>query len=253
MEELIIMDKICFVVCPIGEDGSDIRKRSDQLLRHIIEPVCKEKGYKAVRVDKITNTDKIDQTIIEHLQKSELVIADLSEHNPNAFFEIGFRSALNRPLIHITEEGQSLPFDVLSIRTIFYNLTDPDKILETKERLSETINAICVNDDSARSADSESPETHAITSNINSQILTNLLDIKDSINNLHKTVDEKDNKLTEQIISVFANKIQENNNPSNTPENRAMEIFITEFMKNPEKAMNSISKLNQMPNFPRLK
>lgn len=27
--------KTCFVVCPIGTDGSDTRKRSDQLLKHI--------------------------------------------------------------------------------------------------------------------------------------------------------------------------------------------------------------------------
>lgn len=31
--------KVCFAVTPIGEEGSDIRRRSDQVLRYIIEPV----------------------------------------------------------------------------------------------------------------------------------------------------------------------------------------------------------------------
>ena len=44
----------CFVLSPIGEAGSDIRKRSDQVLKHVIEPACKLAGYKALRADQIS-------------------------------------------------------------------------------------------------------------------------------------------------------------------------------------------------------
>jgi hypothetical protein len=39
--------KTCFVICPIGDSDTVIRKRSDQLLRHIIEPAAREAGYGA--------------------------------------------------------------------------------------------------------------------------------------------------------------------------------------------------------------
>lgn len=35
----------CFVVSPIGDDGSDIRKNADQLFNHIIKPVCEQCGF----------------------------------------------------------------------------------------------------------------------------------------------------------------------------------------------------------------
>ena len=45
--------KICFVIAPIGEEESETRKRSDQILKHVIEPSISECGYKAIRADKI--------------------------------------------------------------------------------------------------------------------------------------------------------------------------------------------------------
>ena len=39
------MSKKCFVVCPISDEQTDIRKRSDQLLKHIITPVCHACGF----------------------------------------------------------------------------------------------------------------------------------------------------------------------------------------------------------------
>jgi len=45
----------CFVIAPIGEESSEIRRRSDQILTHIIEPVAKECGYEEViRADRIS-------------------------------------------------------------------------------------------------------------------------------------------------------------------------------------------------------
>ena len=93
--------RICFVVCPIGEDNSNTRNRSDKLLKHIIEPVCDKNNLKVIRVDTLNSSDSITNTIVEYLNTADLVIADLSDHNPNAFYEIGYRSALKKPIIHL--------------------------------------------------------------------------------------------------------------------------------------------------------
>ena len=48
-------DKICFVIAPIGDVGSEIRSRSDKVLNHILTPIAKEFGYEVIRADKIHN------------------------------------------------------------------------------------------------------------------------------------------------------------------------------------------------------
>ncbi len=79
-------EKICFVIAPIGEPRSDIRKRSDQVLEHIIRPVVESCGYKAVRADDIPQPGMITNQIIQHVVDAPLVIADLTGQNANIFY-----------------------------------------------------------------------------------------------------------------------------------------------------------------------
>lgn len=134
--------KICFLVCPIGEAGSDIRNNSDQLLKYVIEPVTESKGYNVVRADKIFDTDTITDTIMKYLDEAELIIADLSGRNPNVYYELGYRAALQKPLIQLIKCGETLPFDISVRRTFPYDLSDPDKIEEIKRTLSQLIDSV---------------------------------------------------------------------------------------------------------------
>jgi hypothetical protein len=45
--------KTCFVIAPIGEAGSETRKRSDLILKYIISPAAEHCGYSALKADKI--------------------------------------------------------------------------------------------------------------------------------------------------------------------------------------------------------
>ena len=131
----------CFVVSQIGETGSDIRNNADKLFKYIIKPICDNCGFDAVRVDQLNDANSITQTIIDKLEIADLVIADVSGHNPNVFFEIGFRTRTKKPIIHLKRKGENLPFDVNAIRTFEYDLTDLDSVEEIKERLEQTINS----------------------------------------------------------------------------------------------------------------
>ena len=77
--------KKCFVVSPIGDAGTDIRKNADQLYQHIIKPVCEKCGFIAQRVDEFNTSNSITQEILDALNDYDLVIADLTRHNPNVF------------------------------------------------------------------------------------------------------------------------------------------------------------------------
>ncbi|EPT8104642.1 hypothetical protein [Streptococcus pyogenes] len=130
--------KTCFIVTAIGNPGSPERVHADKTLKHIIDPVCSELGYKITRVDQESINGNITESIINHLKTDNLVIADLTGHNPNAFYELGYRQALNLPLIPIIAKGQQLPFDVVTNRTLFFDM-DVDEIDSYRSALKELI------------------------------------------------------------------------------------------------------------------
>lgn len=111
-------DRICFYVSPIGDEGSEQRKHADLFMGSIVEPALNELGFKIVRSDTINTAGMITFQIIEHLVKSKLVVADLSYHNPNVFYELSLRHSLGKPIIHLIRNEDSIPFDIHSFRTI---------------------------------------------------------------------------------------------------------------------------------------
>ncbi|HET1766056.1 TPA: hypothetical protein VQQ32_001602 [Streptococcus pneumoniae] len=127
-------ERICFIVTAIGESGTETRDRADEVFSYLIAPVCEELGYKPVRVDQVDAVDNINETIINYLKTAPMVVADMTGHNPNAFYELGFRQAKELPLVPIIQAGNGLPFDVISQRTVFYNLS-VGKIEQSKREL----------------------------------------------------------------------------------------------------------------------
>ena len=78
---------ICFFIAPIGAEGSETRKRSDTVLKHIVGPVARELGFEALRADHISEPGLITHQVIQHLVADPIVVADLTEHNANVFYD----------------------------------------------------------------------------------------------------------------------------------------------------------------------
>lgn len=135
-------EKVAFVISPIGDQDSPERKRADQILKHVIEPIVKEFKYKIVRADKISKPGIITSQIIDHIMNDELVIADLSGHNPNVFYELAVRHVIQKPVIQIIQKGEKIPFDVSTQRTIEIDHKDLDSAEEARNELQKQIKAV---------------------------------------------------------------------------------------------------------------
>lgn len=112
------MKKRCFVISPIGEAGSPTRARSDKVLSQIIRPAVEECGYAVFRADELDQPGLITSQVVRHILQDELVVADLTERNPNVFYELGIRHLSGKPLVQLIAKGESIPFDVAGMRTI---------------------------------------------------------------------------------------------------------------------------------------
>lgn len=134
-------DTVCFFIAPIGADDSEHRRHSDAILASYVEKALAtvEPKLRVVRADKITQPGMITKQVLEYLLKSRLVVADLSYHNPNVFYELAVRHATGKPVIHIKRTSDPIPFDNKDFRTIDIAFEDKFDILAQIETVRSTI------------------------------------------------------------------------------------------------------------------
>ncbi len=230
----------CFVVSPIGNEGSEVRKRADQIFKYIIAPVCEETGFEPIRVDKLNQPDSITQTIIDYLLKSELVIADITGYNPNAFYEMGYRASTGKPIIHLKCKNEGIPFDIAGIRAFDYDLSDLDSVEEIKSRLIKTIGALSfdVQLDQNNEDGSDIKETNGDIS----QLISVLYEIQDDISQLKNEIHNKDTETIQAIIKASTPAV-----PLEDPNTTIMKTIIPELLKNPN-SMKALIELSEWGN-----
>ena len=81
----------------------------------------------------------ITSQVIQHVIGAPLVIADLTERNPNVFYELAIRHAIRKPIIQIIRKGENIPFDVAGARTIFVDHRDLDSVATAKSSIVEQV------------------------------------------------------------------------------------------------------------------
>ena len=116
----------CFVIGPIGSDGSETRRNADVLLHAVIEPCIRQfnSNIDVMRADKIPDPGNINYQVLSEMLRADLVICDMTEQNANAFYELAVRHAFGRPCVHLFKHGEKLPFDLAMMRAVPYRLDD---------------------------------------------------------------------------------------------------------------------------------
>jgi hypothetical protein len=135
--------KLCFVIGPIGKPGTEPRIHADWLLYNIIKPVMAHfQNFKVKRADEDPRPGLIDTQMINDLLTADLVIADLSFLNPNAFYEIGIRHMVQKPIVHMQRDGEEIPFDVSLYRATKFSLSQYQQQEEARASLHKAVEAV---------------------------------------------------------------------------------------------------------------
>lgn len=133
--------KLCFVIGPIGKHKSDDRIHADVLLKGIIKPTFAKhfNNFRVERADHIAAPGIINSQVITNLIEADLVIADLTGRNANAFYELGIRHLLQLPVIHLYRRGDEIPADIAPYRAIEFSYEDKWEIRNTKIALRKMV------------------------------------------------------------------------------------------------------------------
>lgn len=127
----------CFVISPIGQADSDVRKHADKVLLYVIKRSLEPLGYKVVRADEISEPGTINLQVMKRIVDSEIVVADLTGTNPNVMYELAIRHAIKKPVILLIKNGEKIPFDIAAERTIFYDLGDIESVDKARDELAQ--------------------------------------------------------------------------------------------------------------------
>ena len=134
------MKKKCFIITPIGEEGSDTREKAEGVIESIT-PVLDELDFELYVPHRMPQPGSITKQILECILNYDLVVSNLTELNPNVMYELAVRHSTAKPVITIAEFGTKLPFDITTERTIFYS-NDMRGVPKLQKELRLSINSI---------------------------------------------------------------------------------------------------------------
>ncbi|RIV21376.1 hypothetical protein DYU11_18390 [Fibrisoma montanum] len=189
--------KRCFVITPIGPDGSEIRRATNGLLQSVLRPVLVEFGYEVKAAHEMEEGGSITNQVVKAILEDDLVVANLTGLNPNVMYELAIRHGVNKPVIAIVEKGTSLPFDINQERTIFF-VNDFEGGEELRSALRKAVRRI---------TEGSSKETdNPITRVVKDTLIKKDLDIK------HGSV----NDYMLEKLDLILSKVERNNIPASS-------------------------------------
>lgn len=103
---------------------------------------CKEIGISCNRADSLYNQKPILTSIVESIGCSQVLIADLTDKNPNVFYEIGIAHASRRveSVILISQRLDDVPFDLRHLPILLYSTDGMPKLkFELKQRIEQSL------------------------------------------------------------------------------------------------------------------
>jgi hypothetical protein len=138
----------CFIIMPITTPAEYLSRFNgdkahfEHTLDHLFKPAVEDAGLEPI-APIAYGADLIHAEIIRHLESSELVLCDISCTNPNVFFELGIRTAVDKPVALVRDNFTvDIPFDTSIVNFHTYDASLAPWLLPTEvKKLSSHIKA----------------------------------------------------------------------------------------------------------------
>jgi hypothetical protein len=108
--------RTCFVMMPFSLEWS-------AAVWEIIHAAFAHEAVNCIRADSMRGRIVL-RDIVEGIAQSSLLVADITNSNPNVFYEIGIAHAWELDVLMITQDVKQIPFDTSSLRHIIYSTSE---------------------------------------------------------------------------------------------------------------------------------
>lgn len=143
----------CFVIMPFSGN-------IDSYYEKLYANAIKESGLVPLRADEYFGARPIMSDVVKSIYESSIVLADLTDRNPNVNYELGIAHALGKPTIMIAQCKEDIPFDYQHIRIHFYDTSDVSWQKKLSNYISKSIETIKSNPGEFALYDSEIIKEH---------------------------------------------------------------------------------------------
>ncbi len=112
------------------------RSEMDDTYHYGIQKAVHEAGFLCERADLSSFVGDVMQWVHQRIRSASLVIADLTDANPNVYLEVGYAWASGVPTVLVARNAEDLLFDVRGQRCLVYgSIRDVEELL--KKELTE--------------------------------------------------------------------------------------------------------------------
>ena len=127
----------CFVIQRFDDGVYDKR------FRETFAPAIEKGGATPIRADEVLGTRPVIEKIVSGLSDADIAFAEISEDNPNVFWELGFALALQVPTVIVCDRNKrpSLPFDISHRPVLFYKTESQSDFENIGKLISDNVRA----------------------------------------------------------------------------------------------------------------
>ena len=134
--------KICFVIMPFSDTNTCTKDQWTEIFETMIKPAVDESNVHYEWFRACLDIGNIIKDILVNLNRADVVIADLTDRNPNVFYELGVRHALRNATVLITQNIDHVPFDLQHYALVKYDWTTRKGRDKFRERIAKVLNNI---------------------------------------------------------------------------------------------------------------
>ena len=107
----------CFVIMPFDSSFDDVYAA----IKQSVTSVDHAEKIDCMRLDETRPAGRITDRLLDALRAASFCVADLTGTKPNVMWETGYAMALGKPLIVVTQDVSTLPFDVRDMQALPYD------------------------------------------------------------------------------------------------------------------------------------
>jgi len=135
-------EKICYVIMPFSKTEKCTEEEWTEIFEAIIKPAVEGAGlgYHCLRSE--ATTGNVIKKIVNSLYQANVVIADLTDRNPNVFYELGVRHTLKSRTIMIAQRRKDIPSDLDGYASHVYKWKTTPQREELNQKLKNLLEHI---------------------------------------------------------------------------------------------------------------
>lgn len=131
--------KNVFVIMPFSSTRSATQAEWSETYEHIFKPAIEACHYTCSRAQ--PGTGSLISSIIDDLRTARIVLADITDQNPNVFYELGVRHALSKRTIIVSQRGTDMPADLRGYWAVVYGRS-PGEVSSFRQDVARVIREI---------------------------------------------------------------------------------------------------------------